>query len=38
MAEFSKHKAWIKRYYAFFSPLHRRIGGQAMTDFEWFEP
>ena len=35
MAEFSKHKAWIKRHYAFFSPLHRRIGGQAMTDFEW---
>lgn len=33
--EFSKHKAWIKRYYTFFSPLHRQIGGQAMTDFEW---
>ncbi|MXZ00680.1 hypothetical protein F4Y93_08545 [Candidatus Poribacteria bacterium] len=33
--EFSKHKAWITRYYAFFSPLHRQIGGQAMTDFEW---
>ncbi len=35
MAEFSKHKAWIKRHYEFFSPLHRQIGGQAMTDFEW---
>ena len=35
MAEFSKHKAWIKRYYAFFSPLHRQVGGQTMTDFEW---
>ena len=35
MSEFSKHKAWIKRHYAFFSPLHRQIGGQAMTDFEW---
>ena len=35
MAEFSKHKAWIKRHYAFFSPLHRQIGGKAMTDFEW---
>ena len=35
MAEFSKHKAWIERHYAFFSPLHREIGGQAMTDFEW---
>ena len=34
-ARFSKHKAWIKRHYAFFSPLHRRVGGQAMTDFEW---
>ena len=33
--EFSKHKAWIKKHYAFFSPLHRQIGGQAMTDFEW---
>ncbi len=35
IAEFSKHKAWIKRHYAFFSPLHRQIGGQPMTDFEW---
>ena len=35
MAEFSKHKVWIKRHYAFFSPLHRQIGGQPMTDFEW---
>ena len=35
MAEFSKHQAWIKRHYAFFSPLHRQVGGQAMTDFEW---
>ena len=35
MAEFSKHKAWIQRHYAFFSPLHRQIGGKAMTDFEW---
>ena len=35
MAEFSKHKAWIKKHYAFFSPLHRQIGGQAMTNFEW---
>ena len=33
--EFSKHKAWIKKHYAFFSPLHRQIGGRAMTDFEW---
>jgi len=33
--EFSKHKAWIKKHYAFFSPLHQQIGGQAMTDFEW---
>ena len=33
--EFSKHKAWIKRYYTFFSPLHKQIGGKVMTDFEW---
>ena len=35
IAEFEKHKAWIKEHYAFFSPLHRKIGGQAMTDFAW---
>ena len=35
MAEFTKHAAWIQRHYAFFSPLHRQIGGQTMTDFEW---
>ena len=35
IAEFSKHKAWIQRHYAFFSPLHRQIGGKSMTDFEW---
>lgn len=35
MAEFTKHKAWIQRHYAFFSPLHRQIGGKPMTDFEW---
>ena len=34
-ARFSKHKNWIKRHYAFFSPLHRQIGGKPMTDFEW---
>ncbi|RKU12254.1 hypothetical protein C6503_17610 [Candidatus Poribacteria bacterium] len=33
--EFSKHKAWIKQHYAFFSPLHRQIGGREMSDFEW---
>lgn len=38
MAEFSKHKAWIQRHYAFFSPLHKEIGGQTMTDFEWLSP
>ena len=35
MAEFSKHETWIQRHYAFFSPLHRQIGGKQMTDFEW---
>ena len=34
-ARFSKHKAWIKQHYTFFSPLHREIGGRTMTDFEW---
>lgn len=34
-ARFSKHKDWIKRHYAFFSPLHRQIGGKPITDFEW---
>ena len=34
-ARFAKHKVWIKRHYAFFSPLHRHAGGKAMTDFEW---
>ena len=34
-ARFAKHKTWIKRHYAFFSPLHRQAGGKAMTDFEW---
>lgn len=33
--EFSKHKAWIKQHYAFFSPLHKQIGGKVMTDFKW---
>ena len=35
IAEFEKHKVWIKQHYAFFSPLHRQIGGKTMTDFEW---
>lgn len=35
IAEFEKHKAWIKQHYTFFSPLHKQIGGKAMTDFEW---
>ena len=35
IAEFTKHRAWIQRHYAFFSPLHRHIGGKPMTDFEW---
>ncbi len=38
LAEFEKHVARIKRHYAFFSPLHRKIGGKAMTDFEWLSP
>ena len=33
--EFAKHRDDIKRHYQFFSPLHRRIGFAAMTDFAW---
>ena len=38
LAMFEKHAAQIKRHYAFFSPLHREIGGKTMTDFEWLSP
>lgn len=38
VAEFDKHAERIKKHYAFFSPLHRKIGGKTMTDFEWLSP
>lgn len=33
--EFDKHLVTMKRYYAFFSPLHRQAGFAPMTDFAW---
>lgn len=33
--EFDKHRETMKRHYAFFSPLHRRVGFAPMTDFAW---
>ena len=35
ISEFAKHGTWIQKHYAFFSPLHREIGGKAMTNFAW---
>ena len=33
--EFEKHREVMKRHYAFFSPLHRKVGFAQMTDFNW---
>ncbi len=33
--EFDKHREIMKMHYAFFSPLHRRIGFARMKDFKW---
>ncbi|MDA1191797.1 MAG: hypothetical protein O3A46_08965, partial [Candidatus Poribacteria bacterium] len=33
--EFDKREADLKRYYAFWSPLHREIGDKPLTAFEW---
>jgi hypothetical protein len=33
--EFEKHCRIMKRHYAFFSPLHRKVGFAQMTDFNW---
>ncbi len=35
--EFKKNKNYIKRHFDFFSPLHRQLGFQQMTDFTWLE-
>ncbi len=35
--EFKKHRAAILRHYLFFSPLHRRLGLEAMVDFRWLD-
>ncbi|MHC4169286.1 MAG: glycoside hydrolase [Planctomycetota bacterium] len=36
--EFAKHGETMKRYYKFFSPLHRELGFSQMTDFNWLSP
>ena len=33
--EFDKHRKTMKKHYAFFSPLHRKVGFSQMTDFNW---
>ncbi|MHC4299199.1 MAG: glycoside hydrolase, partial [Planctomycetota bacterium] len=33
--EFAKHRQTMKRYYEFFSPLHREFGFSQMTEFNW---
>jgi hypothetical protein len=35
---FARHKAWMKAYYAFFSPLHRVTALLPMTGFAWLTP
>jgi hypothetical protein len=37
-AQFDSIVPAIKTHYAFFSPLHREIGGLPMTSFEWMTP
>jgi Glycosyl hydrolases related to GH101 family, GH129 len=34
-AEFKKHREHILAHFAFFSPLHRELALQPMTDFHW---
>ena len=36
--EFAKHGEAMKRYYEYFSPLHRELGFSQMTDFDWLSP
>jgi len=33
--EFERHREIMKRHYAFFSPLHKKVGFSQMTDFDW---
>ena len=33
--EFEQRKAWMKKHYSFFSPLHRELGFAELTDFQW---
>lgn len=34
-AEFAKRKAELQRHYAIFSPLHRELATQPLTEFRW---
>jgi hypothetical protein len=36
--EFDKHEARISAHYRFFSPLHRELATQPLTDFTWLTP
>ena len=36
--EFDKHEARITAHYRFFSPLHRELATQPLTDFTWLTP
>lgn len=36
--EFARQCETLKKHYAFFSPLHRQLGFQPLTDFRWLTP
>ena len=38
MDEFRKHRATMLKHYAFFSPIHRKLGFLPMTGFAWLTP
>ncbi len=38
LAEFKKHGDWIGKEYAFFSPLHKKLGLLPLTSFDWLTP
>ena len=38
VAEFTKHRRWMQEHYRFFSPLHRELVLEPMTDFTWLTP
>jgi len=38
LKELAKHKERIAAHYRFFSPLHRELATEPLTDFEWLSP